>query len=204
MVKTKQNLALQQTLNRDKTPIRIFADLVHHPNDILVLIATCIAQKIASLASPKIKSIILDTLRRFEQYPTQTRDVDMELCKSRLTRLIEIKSTTKRDDDPRFWQHEVDRAVCRAVINYYYIAKRDPGYREYFFRFMQHATKAYGFAESKKQMEAAKLKMYDFGAGPTLAKTQQYKSTIAHRGSQAGERVAYVEFLKLLKERFTQ
>jgi hypothetical protein len=201
MVKTEKNMALRQTLNRAKTPARIFAELVHHSEETLKQVAVCIANRIATFSTYRI--MLVDLLRRFEGFPHLTNETDMLLCKSRLANHLKMRVIKRREDTPEHWQQRTDREVLRAFDCFYYIVRRDADYRAYFDRFMQHATDAYGAAESKRQLLRARVQKYDFGDnGPSLERTQQYNAFRAGRSKTNFTRFAYTDFLDLLRERF--
>lgn len=201
MDSTPKNMALKQTLNRKKTPARIFADLVHHPNDTLSLIAACIADQILKFSPHRV--ILNDILNQFILFPHQKTQIDLLLCKQRLASLNKHKSKISQETNPLYWQSKTDNHILHAFTNLYYIVINDESYRMNFHRFMQHAAMAYGFFESKKQIEKAQKQIYDFGEiSLQFTETQKHNKLRAHCSWRSGERVAYYEFLRILRERF--
>lgn len=201
MVKTPQNEILKSTLQKDKTPIRIFAELVHYPPNTLILIAVCIAEQIIKFSSHQ--NILKNMLHKFTAYPTNKTKLDLLRCKRRLTFLDKHDFLINQELNPKYWQQKTDNHVIRSMKNLYYIVIEDKGYRIHFNRFMQNAAMAYGFYESKRQIINAQKQLYDFGDEfSQIIETQKHNKLRAHCSWRSGERVAYHEFIKRLRERF--
>lgn len=186
---------MKSILNQSKTPIRIFAELVDQPNDVLINIAVCIAEQILKFSSHKL--LLLDILHQVKSYPKRTRISDLLLCKRRILGLKSYKSPFKSESDPQYWQYKTDQTILTAFICLYHISYQDTNYKEFFNRFIKNATLAFGQAETVRQLQFLRKQTYNFDK----AQTQQFHKMKANLSSNAGERVAYREFLKVLKEK---
>lgn len=192
---------LKQILHEQKTPDRIFEKLGRQSNDTLRLIAVCIARQISKFSSHE--SILSDILNQFESYPQKTLIIDLLMCKRRLTKLGNIRHTAKRDSDWSYWQAKTDQACIFAFNNLLEIVKSESSVRNYYLRFIEQASLTYGFAEAMRQMKNVQNQRYEFDANvdSKILETQKHNTLRAHRSHISGQRVAKVEFLKILKEK---
>lgn len=190
---------LKRTLNEGRTPVRVFAALVHFPKEILRNLSACIARHIIEFSSQQAQ--LKEILDKFEGFPSN--QIDMLLCKKRLVQLAAIKQVSQRQSDWRYWQNKSNTACINACQNFYQIIVNDQDYKKHFHIFIQWAIKAYGFNEAKLQLQETQERVYDFGNfDSNLLQTQKFNRLAASRSYTSGERVAYSHFLELLRERF--
>jgi hypothetical protein len=197
----KNRETLVNTLNKNKTPIRIFAELVHYPLEILTSISICIAEESIKFASSKAR--LIEVLSKYKEYPIATKDIDLLLCKRLLNELKAVRPPTRAEMDPRYWQWRADRLIISGLINLYYLLIKEDNFREIFNQLIKNLTQAYGASESKKQLKEMGGQQYDFGdTTNSLIRVQQYNTTRAQNSRLNGERVAYHEYLRVLRGTF--
>jgi len=194
------NNQLSQIVNEKSSPNRIFEKLGRQSHEILRQVAACIARQIVEFSTHR--PILLDILRQFESYPARTQTIDLLLCKRRLTNHANIRHALRRESDWRYWQTRADQACLFAFSNLLEIVKGGKDVRDHYNRFIEQASYAYGFNESKRQMKRLETQQYEFkdGVESKVLETKKHNALRANRGKISAQGVAKVEFLKALKE----